>query len=184
MIYLVQIDWYGFFIVSIPVYAFIVIPFLVALGDSRGRGSLLSIGAIDFGLFFFVYCLGHLAYLAFFSTWLVLLFLLVVAACNVATALTARTGRVAGFLLSLPALVWLWRCGLRTWTVVPTGPAVFIGFLIPVLVQMGDFTVGVLERDLGISAGRSRARSRTRARFPEVLSSSRRRSSSTTCAGS
>ena len=47
MIYLIQIDWYGFFIVSIPVYVFIVVPFLVTLGDSRGRGSLLSIGAID-----------------------------------------------------------------------------------------------------------------------------------------
>ena len=76
MIYLIQIDWYGFFIVSIPVYAFVVVPFVVALGDSEGRGSLLSIGAIDFGLFFFVYCLGHIAYLAYFSTWLVLLLLL------------------------------------------------------------------------------------------------------------
>ena len=151
MIYLVQIDWYGFFIVSIPVYAFIVIPFLVALGDSGGRGSLLSIGAIDFGLFFFVYCLGHLAYLAHFSTWLVLLLLLVVAACNAVIALTARMGRFAGFLLSCTASLAL-TLGLRTWTLVPAGHAVALGFLIPVVVYMSDYTVGVLERDLGISA--------------------------------
>ena len=151
MIYLIQIDWYGFFIISIPVYAFIVVPFLVTLGDSRGRGSLLSIGAIDFGLFFFVYCLGHIAYLAYFSTWLVLLLLLAVVACNVAMTRTARRGRLAGFVLSCLICLAL-TLGLRTWTLVPTGPAVFLGFLIPVLVQMGDHTVGVLERDLGISA--------------------------------
>jgi len=151
MIYLIQIDWYGFFIVSIPVYAFIVVPFLVALGDNQGRGSLLSIGAIDFGLFFFVYCLGHIAYLAYFSTWLVLLLLLAVVACNAANTMTARRGRIPGFVLSCLITLAL-TLGLRSWTLVPTGPAVFLGFLIPVLVQMGDYTVGVLERDLGISA--------------------------------
>ena len=151
MIYLIQIDWYGFFIVSIPVYAFIVVPFLVTLGDSQGRGSLLSIGAIDFGLFFFVYCLGHIAYLVYFSTWLVLLLLLAVGACNVARAMTATRGRIPGFVLSCLICLAL-TLGLRSWTMVPTGPAVFLGFLIPVLVQMGDYTVGVLERDLGIAA--------------------------------
>jgi len=150
MIYLIQIDWYGFFIISIPVYAFIVVPFLVALGDSQGRGSLLSIGAIDFGLFFFVYCLGHIAYLAYFSTWLALLLLLAVAACNVARTLTANRGWLSGFVLSVLICLAL-AMGLRDWTLVPTGPAIFLGFLIPVLVWMGDYTIGVLERDLGIS---------------------------------
>ncbi len=151
MIYLIQIDWYGFFIVSIPVYAFVVIPFLVTLGDSRGRGSLLSIGAIDFGLFFFVYCLGHIAYLAFYSTWLVVMLLLAVAVCNMASAMTARRGRITGFVLSCLFSLAL-MLALRHWTSVPTVHAVVLGILIPVLVQMGDYTVGVLERDLGISA--------------------------------
>jgi len=151
MIYLIQIDWYGFFIISIPVYAFVVVPFLVALGDSEGRGSLMSIGAIDFGLFFFVYCLGHIAYLAYYSTWLVLLLLLAVVACNVSSAITARRGRLPGFVLSCLITLAL-ALGLRSWTSMATGPAVFLGFLIPVLVQMGNHTVGVLERDLGIGA--------------------------------
>ncbi len=150
MIYLIQIDWYGFFIISIPVYAFIIVPFLVTLGDSQGHGSLLSIGAINFGLFFFVYCLGHIAYLAYFSTWLVLLLLLAVVGCNVARAITARHGRFPGFFLSCLVSLAL-TLGLRSWTLVPIGPAVFLGFLIPVLVQMGNYSVGVLERDLGIS---------------------------------
>jgi len=151
MIYLIQIDWYGFFIISIPVYAFIVVPFLVTLGTGQDRGSLLSIGAIDFGLFFFVYCLGHIAYLAFFSTWLVLLLLLSVVACNLANAATARWGRIPGFILSCLVCQAL-ALGLRSWTAVPIGAAVFLGFLIPVLVLMGNHTVATLERDLGISA--------------------------------
>ncbi|MCP4571149.1 MAG: phosphatidate cytidylyltransferase [bacterium] len=150
MIYLIQIDWYGFFIISIPVYVFIIVPFLVALGDNRGRGSLLSIGAIDFGLFFFVYCLGHIAYLAFYSTWLVLLLLLTVTACKVASTLAAKLGRVPAFILSCVICLAL-TLGLRSLTLVPTGPAIFLGFLVPLLAQMGDYTIGVLERDLGIS---------------------------------
>jgi phosphatidate cytidylyltransferase len=151
MIYLIQIDWYGLFIISIPVYAFIVVPFLVTIGDSRGRGSLLSIGAIDFGLFFFVYCLGHIAYLAHFSTRLVVLFLAVVAGCNLVCQFTARWGRWPGMLLS-PALSVALCLGLQQWTSMTFGIALALGLLMPVLVLMGNHTVDVLERDLGISA--------------------------------
>jgi phosphatidate cytidylyltransferase len=151
MIYLIQIDWYGFFIVSIPVYAFIVVPFLVTLGDSRGTGSLLSIGAIDFGLFFFVYCLGHIAYLARFSTWLVILFLAAVIVNNAVCSLIARWGRIPCFAVSCLASLAL-TLGLGPMTGMPTTIALYLGFLIPVLVQMGNYTVAVLERDLGISA--------------------------------
>ncbi len=149
MIVLVQIDWYGFFIISIPVYAFIVIPYLVTVFDDDGRGSLLSIGIIDFGLFFFVYCLGHLAYLAYYSTWLTLLLLLSVAVCRSLSLATARLGRAVGLLIGLPAAVGL-SLLLRPWTGVPLGPAVFVGALIPVLVLMGERTVAAIERDLGI----------------------------------
>ncbi len=152
MIYLVQIDWYGFFIVSIPVYAFIVIPYLVTVFDEDGRGSLLSIGMIDFGLFFFVYCLGHLAYLAYYSTWLALLLLLSVTLCKLVSTCCTSRGRLVGFLLGLPAVVGL-SLLLQPWTDVPLVPAVFVGVLIPVLVQMGERTITAIERDLGIDAG-------------------------------
>jgi phosphatidate cytidylyltransferase len=151
MIYLIQIDWYGFFIVSIPVYAFIVIPFLVTLGDSEGRGSLLSVGAIDFGLFFFVYCLGHLAYLAYYSTWLVLLLLLLVAMCGAVDRATSRWPSIAGYLISC-ALAMAAAWALRPWTLIQPIPSLFVGALIPTLVRMGNYTIGVLSRDMGISA--------------------------------
>ena len=150
MVYLIQIDWYGFFIISIPIYAFVIVPFLVTVGDSRGQGSLFSIGVIDFGLFCLVFCLGHIAYLAYFSTWLVLLFLLAVVGCNVTDAIFAGRNRISGFILSCLVSLAL-TLGLRTWTLIPAGPAVFLGFLIPSLVYMGNYTVGVLEIDLGIS---------------------------------
>ncbi|MEW6074633.1 MAG: hypothetical protein AB1726_18825 [Planctomycetota bacterium] len=149
MFYLVAIHWYGFFIVSIPVYVFLVIPFLVALGDPAGRGSVLSIGAIDFGLFLLVYCLGHLAYLARYSAWTALFLVLAVAACGAAAGATRARGRAIGLLLGLAASLAL-AIGLRAWTGMPISTAVFAGVLIPVLVQVGDFTIGVLERDLGI----------------------------------
>ena len=81
----------------------------------------------------------------------VLLLLLAVVGCNLAGAITARRGLIPGFVLSCLISLAL-TLGLRSWTLVPTGPAVFLGFLIPVLVHMGNYTVGVLERDLGISA--------------------------------
>lgn len=151
MILLVQDDWYGFFIVSIPVYAFVVIPYLVTAFDEHGKGSLLSIGIIDFGLFFFVYCLGHLAYLAYYSTWLALLLLLTVALCKTATACCARLGRSVGFVIGAILSVGF-SLLVRPWTDVPTGPTIFVGALVPVLVHMGERTVAAIERDLGIDA--------------------------------
>ncbi len=40
-------------------------------------------------------------------------------------------------------------CG---WTEIPLIHSVVVGMLVPILVQMGNFTIDVLERDLGISA--------------------------------
>jgi phosphatidate cytidylyltransferase len=151
MFYLILIDWYGFFIVSIPVYVFLVVPFLVALGDRRGEGSVLSIGAIDFGIFFCVFCLGHIAYLTYFSTWLAMLLVLSVAGCCVVLRATDRFGWWPGFLLTIVFTQAL-SLVLRDWTGIPLNHSLILGLLIPILVQMGNFTIGVLERDLGIGA--------------------------------
>jgi len=149
MFCLVTIDWYTFFIVSIPVYSFLVIPFLVALGDTEGKGSVLSIGAIVFGLFFFVYCTGHFAYLAVYSNWTALLLVLSVAACyGVATA-TRGLGRTVGFLLGSAATLAL-AMALGPWAEIPRYHAAGLAVLIAVCVHVGDFTVGVLEHDLGV----------------------------------
>ena len=40
MFYLIHIDWYGLFIIAIPVYTFLIMPFFVALGR-KSRGIVL-----------------------------------------------------------------------------------------------------------------------------------------------
>jgi phosphatidate cytidylyltransferase len=56
--YLIGIDWYGFFAIMIPVFAFIFVPTSIALGgdtsDFLGRGA-----KIQFGIMVSVYCPSH-----------------------------------------------------------------------------------------------------------------------------
>jgi phosphatidate cytidylyltransferase len=66
LFYLVWINWYGLFIISIPVYTFLIVPYFIAIGG-RTKGITFSVGAINFGLFFFVFCLGHLAYMTAYA---------------------------------------------------------------------------------------------------------------------
>ncbi|MFC1661876.1 phosphatidate cytidylyltransferase, partial [Gemmatimonadota bacterium] len=70
MYYYIQTDWYGMFIISVPVYAFLVTPFAVALGRGKPEGTVLSVGVIELGLFLLVYCVGHVGYLTYYSTWM------------------------------------------------------------------------------------------------------------------
>jgi len=151
LFYLVQVDWYGFFIVSIPVYVFVIVPFLVALGGKEARGSVFSAGAIDLGLFLFVYCLGHLAYLARASTALALFLVLGVLVSDVIDRQMARFG--AGWPLKLavailPVLGLAYILGKPD--ALPVKETVFMAGLLPVLVLMGNFTLLKMESDLGI----------------------------------
>ena len=151
--YLVQIDWYGLFIISIPVYVFLVVPFLVTAGARESRGSVFSIGAIDFGIFLFVYCLGHLAYLARISVSLGLFLVLGVAVCDLVDRQIARFGRspVLKFVAGLP-LVLLLSFILGAQAGLPLVHRISLGVLLPVLVLMGNSTLTVVEEDLGIDA--------------------------------
>jgi len=159
MIYLIQIDWYGLFIISIPVYAFLVVPFLVALGGRDYRGTVLSIGVIDFGLFLFVYCLGHIGYLLLFSIWWGTLLVFGVALCNVIDHYVAGRGQPGWreYLIKLavcvPATVAL-SLSLSPFTVIPQPHVVVLGVLIPILVLVGNYTIMVIECDLGIAPAR------------------------------
>jgi phosphatidate cytidylyltransferase len=155
VIYLIQIDWYGLFIISIPVYAFLVIPFLVVLGGGKARGTVSSIGAIDFGLFLLVYCLGHAGYLTRFSTWLALLLFVSVGVSDMIerglrSAMPGHScGSLIAYLLTAPITLLL--------SLLVAGPAglpsthgVVLGLMIPALVIMGNFTLGAIQEDLGI----------------------------------
>lgn len=156
MTWLIQIDWYGFFIVSIPVYAFLVVPFLVALGGGEKRGTVFSIGVIDFGLFLQVYCMGHIGYLLRHSTWLGMLLVGGVALCDLVDRRFQPDGggrirtALLKYLLAAPlpfALALL--LGARVGVPLPQG--IGLGLLLPALVLTGNFTTAAIEDDLGIA---------------------------------
>jgi phosphatidate cytidylyltransferase len=160
MVYFVQIDWYGMFIISVPVYAFLFIPFLVALGGKEARGSVQSIGVIDFGLFLFVYCIGHLGYLARTSTWMALALIGAVLVSDLVACLVQR-GRSPGvrrtalrLLVAIP-LVALAVWGMSPWTRIPPVHSIVLGALVPVLATIGRFTIAYVETDLGIDRDRA-----------------------------
>jgi len=155
MFYFIQIDWYGMFIISIPVYSFLAIPLLVTLGGKETRGTVFSIGAIDFGLFLFVYCLGHIGYLMLFSTWKAAMLILIVAVCDVvACGVRAKVASVwpsvlARYLVSVPFALAI-SVILSPWTGIPAPHTIVLGLLIPILVILGHRTSDYVETDLGI----------------------------------
>jgi len=159
MIVFIQIDWYGMFIISIPVYAFLVIPFLVTLGGKEAEGTVSSIGAIDFGLFMLVYCIGHIGYLGLFSTWMAIMLLLNVAMCDLVAYLIGTSGKlrrggdVTKYLASTPVTVILMLI-MSGWTGIPRDHSVALGLAIPALVGIGRHTISYIESDLGIATDR------------------------------
>ncbi len=59
---IVYIDWYGMFLIFIPVYMFLLIPvILILIGESKG--FLRSVGSVHWGMMLMVFGLSHLAYL-------------------------------------------------------------------------------------------------------------------------
>jgi phosphatidate cytidylyltransferase len=159
MTYFVQIEWYGMFIISIPVYAFLVVPFLISLGGSQAEGTVFSVGAIVFGLFLLVYCVGHIAYLALHSTWRAAFLILAVSLCDLVSARIPTAGghpflrRAARVVAAAPLTVGLGLL-LAGWAELPIFHAVVLGTMIPVLVAIGNYTMSYIETDLGIGTKR------------------------------
>ncbi len=158
MFYYLHSDWYGMFIISVPVYAFLVVPFAVALGG-KAEGAVFSVGVIELGLFLLVYCVGHIGYLTFHSTWMAIFLVAGVAICDLlAFALGSRDkpplqGNLLQILVPGPVLAIL-GFALVPWTGIPASHSVVLGFLIPVLVAVGSFTMDCLEADMGIERNR------------------------------
>ncbi len=159
MFYSISIDWYGMFILSIPAWAFLVVPFAITLGGREAEGSVLSIGAIDVGLFLLVYCVGHIGYLAFYSTWMAVFLVAVVVICDLCAYVLKSRDRdgLPGIALQIlvPAPVaFVLAVALAPWTRIPLGHSVILAFMIPVLVAIGCHTITQLETDLGIDRSR------------------------------
>ena len=160
MFYLIHIEWYGFFIIAIPVYAFLLMPFFVALGG-RSKGIVFSVGVLDFGLFFFVFCVGHIGYLLFYSARITLLMIVAVSAAAWIHKHLKRGSPNMRLLLQMAAVCPLY-IGMASWTAIPLIHSAMLGVLIPVSVCMGRYTLHAVEQDLGIRADRlQRGRGRT-----------------------
>ena len=156
MFHFVTLGWYGMFIISIPVYSFLAIPLLVALGGREKEGTVFSIGVIDFGLFLFVYCMGHISYLMSYSVWMAAMLILNVAACDVVSRLLRSQGRpvwqmaALRYFLPLPVTVLL-AMGLSPWTTIPARHSAILGAMIPLLALAGRRTGNYVEADLGVA---------------------------------
>jgi phosphatidate cytidylyltransferase len=156
MFHFVTTHWYGMFIISIPVYSFLAIPLLVTLGGGSKEGTVFSIGMIDFGLFLFVYCMGHVSYLMSYSIWMAAFLILDVAVCDAIHFLLRRktgpgwSSLAARYFLPLPVTVLL-TVALSPWTNIPVGHSVVLGTAIPALVMMGRHTGNYVEADLGVA---------------------------------
>lgn len=155
MIIFIQLDAYGMFIISIPIYAFLVIPFLITLGGKEIEGTLFSIGVIDFGIFLLVYCIGHIGYLSLLSTWMAVMLILNVAVCDLISILMRKRIKpprhwvLPQYFMSVPVIVIL-TLVLSEWTRIPRLHCVFLGILIPALVAIGRHTIRYIEKDFGI----------------------------------
>jgi phosphatidate cytidylyltransferase len=152
MFYLIQIKWYGLFIISIPVYSFLLIPFFVALGKNS-KGIVFSVGMLDFGLFFYVFCMGHLGFLMFYSEKMTILFVLTIAITGFIFNFFKKRTTTLRLALSVPlsAIIYLLAAA---WSGVPASLSVALGIILPFVAGMGHFTLKELEKDLGIRPDR------------------------------
>lgn len=121
----------------------------------KASGAVFSIGAIDFGLFLLVYCIGHIGYLLLFSTWMVVSMFLAVTLCDLAAYLLetrARpcwSGSFLRYLVSIP-ITMAFMIALGDLTGIPLPHSMVLGALIPVQTAVGRYTTVHIKRDLGI----------------------------------
>lgn len=155
MMHFVHTAWYPMFIITIPVYAFLVIPFFTSLGGRESDGAVFSIGVIDFGLFLFVYCMGHLAYLSQYCLWMAVALILAITICEligmlISLGISSLPARVIlKALLPMPFTIGLLIL-LSDWIMVPYHHGILLGGIIAILVVIGNHTVEYLEKDLRI----------------------------------
>ncbi|MBN1781719.1 hypothetical protein JW948_11375 [bacterium] len=152
MFYLIHILWYGLFIISIPVYTYLLVPFFVAAGR-KTEGIVFSTGVIDFGLFFYVLCMGHIAYLIYFSERMAALMIAAAVISGVVLKVLIRRPFVIryGILVVLIGCLYVLS---SSWSGIPWYHCIALGGLVPLLTCVGHFTLNKIEDDLGIRADR------------------------------
>jgi len=168
---LVGMEWYGMFIILVPVYAFLLLPMrMVLAGDTRH--FLRAAGIIHWGLMAMVFSISHVAYLLVLPEAInpgaggagLVLFLVFLTQFNDVAQYcwgkllgrhkalpTVSPGKtlegVLGGLVTTMALAWL----LAGWlTPLSTSQALAAGALIGMAGFIGDVTISALKRDLGV----------------------------------
>ena len=172
----VHLEWYGMFIIWIPVYVFLFLPLrMVLVGETPG--FLRAVGTLHWGLMTTVFSISHVAYLL----------VLPAAARPSAGGLTVAGPSLVLFLVVLTQLndvaQWVWGKALGRRKVVPTvspgktvegfvggvvttlalalalapwltpltrWQAVAAGLIVGVAGFIGDVVISALKRDLGI----------------------------------
>ncbi|QSF44982.1 phosphatidate cytidylyltransferase [Paenibacillus tianjinensis] len=162
--YWIYIEWYGMFIVFIPVYVFLLLP-LPRLLNKGTLGFLRSVSSTQWGMMLMVFGLSHLAYFQFatpeYGAGLVL-FLVVLTQLNDVVHYLASLyfGKHKVVPTANPNLTWEgFICGFAATTAVsyliypyltPLTPlfGLLSGMLISLSGYFGSLTVSVLKRDL------------------------------------
>ena len=165
----VWVDWYGMFIIFIPVYMFILIPVRMVL-HGQTEGFLRAAGTIHWGLMTTVFTLSHMAYLLQLpekggakGASLVLFLVLVTQLNDVAqytwgklfgrhkvmpTVSPNKTyeGLLGGIATSFVIVVLL-----APWLTPLTRNESFVaGFFLPLAGFLGDVSVSAIKRDIGV----------------------------------
>lgn len=162
--YWIYIEWYGMFIVFIPVYVFLLLP-LPRLINKGTLGFLRSVSSTQWGMMLMVFGLSHLAYFQFatpeYGAGLVL-FLVVLTQLNDVVHYLASIyfGKRKVVPTANPNLTWEgFLCAFVVTTgtsyliypyLTPLNPAfgLLSGMLISLSGYFGSLTVSVLKRDL------------------------------------
>lgn len=162
--YWILIEWYGMFIVFIPVYVFLFLPIPRLLGKGTS-GFLRSVSSTQWGLMLMVFGLSHLAYYQFATPEYganLVLFLVVLTQLNdiVHYLVSIYVGKRKVIPSANPTITWEGYIGA---TVITTIVAYFIaphltplnsifavvsGMLISLSGFFGSLTISVLRRDL------------------------------------
>jgi len=168
---LVAMEWYGMFIILIPVYAFLLLPMRMVLAGEI-RHFLRAAGVMHWGLMAMVFSISHVAYLLVLPEAInpgaggagLVLFLVFLTQFNdvaqycwgklfgrqkaLPTVSPGKTVEgVIGGLVTTIALAWL----LADWlTPLSSTEALAAGALIGMAGFIGDVTISALKRDLGV----------------------------------
>jgi phosphatidate cytidylyltransferase len=168
--YWVGIDWYGMFVIFIPVYMFLLLPLpMLLVGETHG--FLKAIGTLNWGLMTAVFSLSHAAYLMTLpangnstgGAGLLVFLILLTEANDVAQFVWGKLlGRHKIIPRVSPNKTWEgFIGGLATTTILsillgpvltPMDPmmAALVGLLIGGAGFVGDVTISAVKRDLGV----------------------------------